>query len=174
MSPSRNLAKSLTSYRSLFHRWLNTFSLTSSVFSLFLWSPPLLSQSFTLLQLTIFFLAFSFLSLTPYSSDLSILISIFLLFTVETSALTRETARRSNKQRGYRARWRATPSPYLKSWPKDRDRQATDGCGKKYNHTIIKWKAKQLNEMYSEILQNKQSLRIRFRKINSGGIHEKG
>lgn len=115
---------------------------------------PLLSQSFTLLQLATFSLPFSFFSAS--SPNLSILISIFLLFTVETSALTRETALETNKQWGYRTRWRAMASPYLTSPPKNW--QSQGHCQSKMRlrwDETVKWMANKFTLMYSEMKRRK-------------------
>lgn len=109
ISPFYSVSPSFNLSCLIFHSWLNTFSSPSSVF---LPLPNLSSfisivHSFTVGYI---FLPFSFFS-SASPPNLSILISIFLLFTVETSALTRETALDSNKQWGCRARWSAMASP---------------------------------------------------------------
>lgn len=98
VSPSPNLSCLIF----LFHSWLNTFSLPYSIFL----SPPNLSSFISIFHsftVGYIFLPFSFNS--AFFSNLSILISIFLLFSVETCGLTRETTPESNKQRWYRTRW---------------------------------------------------------------------
>lgn len=92
--PSLNLL----SYLSLFHSWLNPFSSPSLVFPL----PSNLSTFISIFHsFTVgYIFSYSFFCASAASPNLSILISIFLLFTAETSALTRETAMETNKQRG--------------------------------------------------------------------------
>lgn len=140
------LSQSLLSYLSLFHSWLNTFSSPSLVFPLPSNRPSFISifHSFTVGY--IFSYVSLFFSLSAVSPNLSILISIFLLFTVETSALTRETAVETNKQWGYRARWRATASPAGQGHCPSKMR-----CGVKLNNIIVKLKAHQSTVMYSRI-----------------------
>lgn len=142
------------SYLSLFHSWLNTFSSPSSVFL----SPSNLSSFISIFHsFTVGYIFPALYFLSPLSFNLSILISIFLLFTVEIFCShqgnctgVKQTLSEDTEPGG--ERWHHPICKHCrKNWESWCHCQSKVKSGVKLNAWTVKWIVHRLTVMYSEI-----------------------